>query len=167
MHPFFYQASVTKRRLLKLTLLLQLASVVAQVIYSIPQLKKLAYIIAPLLIAIALFLLFFMNCRILLITRKKRRTTHSTTKPMPVTKRKSSCLLVIACFFVCTAPLIVCNAFVVIWGTNHKDFLIFWFWAATAATMNSTLNCVIFAWRNRIIYTEMKKTLTFFKNFTC
>ena len=165
-HPFFYQALVTKRGLLKLMLLLQLASVVALVIYSIPQLKKFAYIIITLYMSIALFLILFMNCRILQITRRKRRATQCTTKPTPVTKRKSSCLLVIACFFVCTAPLILYNAFVAISGTSHKDFWIYWFWAVTLAAMNSSLNCVIFAWRNRMLYTEMKTTLTGFKNFT-
>ena len=159
-HPFFYQASVTKRKLMKLLLLLQLLCLVPIVMYSIQQLEKFAYVIIPLLIAIALFLLFFMNCRILLITRRKRRATHCTTKPMPVTKGKSSCLLVVACFFVCSAPLVIYKVFIAISGTIHQDFRIFWFWAVTVATMNSSLNCVIFAWRNRILYTEIKKTLT-------
>ena len=125
-HPFFYQASVTKRKLMKLLLLLQLLCLVPIVMYSIQQLEKFAYVIISLLIAIALFLLLFMNCRILLITREKRRATHCTTKPMPVTKGKSSCLLVVACFFVCTAPLVLYKAFFTISGTIHQDFRIFW-----------------------------------------
>ena len=165
-HPFLYQARVTKRRLLKPMLLIQLLCLVVPIMYSIPQLKKLVYIIVPLLIAIALSLIFFMNCRILLITRKKRRATHSTTKPTPVTKRKSPCSLVIACFFICRTPLILYNVFVAI-STIHQDLTIFWLWAATAAAMSSSLDCLIFAWRNRFLYTEMKKTLTGFKNFTC
>ena len=159
-HPIFHKTSVTKDRLLKLMLFLHLLFVVVAILYSIPRFKNFGYMIIPFVIGMVLILIIFMNCRILRITSKKRWATHCTTRPTPMTKSNSSCLLVIACFFVCGAPLMLYNTFVAISGTSHKIPLVFWLWAATAAAMNSSLNCVIFAWRNTILYTEIKKTLT-------
>ena len=66
--------------------------------HSIPQLKKLAYIILPFGIGMVLLIvIIFMNCRILLITSKKRRATHCTTKPTPMTKRNSSLMFISNC----------------------------------------------------------------------
>jgi hypothetical protein len=41
---------------------------------------------------------------------------------------------------------------------------VFEFWAATVACTNSTLNCLIFFWKNDVLRIEGKKVLKILKN---
>ena len=159
-HPFFHKTSVTKSRLLKLMLSLQLLLLVIPISCSIPHLWKLCNMIPAVIVAILVTMMLFINGRMLVIALQKRTPSGvQRSAPSVEAKRSHTCLVVMACFFVCVSPLIAYNALKFCGITFHGMFR---FWAATVATMNSSLNCVIFAWRNRILYTEVKKTLAFF-----
>ena len=164
-HPLFHKTSVTKSRLLKLMLLLQLLFLLTPISCSIPYLWKLCKILIAVFVAILATVMLFINGRMFVIARQKRITSGvQRSTPSAEAKRSYTCLVVIACFFICVSPVIAYNVLrfrgITFHGMLHCS-------AATLATMNSSLNCVIFAWRNRTLYTEVKKTLTAFKNFTC
>ena len=163
-HPIFRKTSVTKSRLLKLMLLLQLLILVAPISCSIPCLWKLCNIVIAVFVAIL---------ATVIASHKRQNVRNSSTKADNTLcskidaisrGKKKPHVFVIACFFICVSPLIAYNALtdrgITFGGMFH-------FWANTLAIMNSSVNCVIFAWRNRTLYTEVKKTLTTFKNFTC
>ena len=164
-HPIFHKTSVTKSRLLKLMLALQLLILVIPISRSIPYLWKLYNIISAVVVAILITAMLFINGRMLVIARQKQTPPGVQRSTLSAeAKRSHTCLVVMACFFICLSPLIAYNAL------RFREITfdgIFRFWASTAAAMNSALNCVIFAWRNRILYAEVKKTLTGFKKFTC
>ena len=164
-HPIFRKTSVTKSRLLKLMLLLQFLILVAPISCSIPCLWKLCNIFIAVFVAILATVIPFINGRMFVIARQKRITPCvQRSTPSAEAKRSHTCLVVIACFFICVSPLIAYNVSRLRRLTFHE---MFYYWATTLAIMNSTLNCVIFAWRNRTLYTEVKKTLAAFKKFTC
>ena len=164
-HPIFHKTSVTKSRLLKLMLVLQLLILVAPISCSIPYLWKLCHIVLAVLAASLATVMLFINGRMFVIARQNW-TTPGVQRSTPTieAKRSHTCLVVIACFLICVSPLIAHNVLRFRGITFHGMFHC---WAITLATMNSSLNCAIFAWRNKTLYTEVKKTLTAFKNFTC
>ena len=156
-HPIFHKTSVTKSRLLKLMLLLQLLTLVSPISCFIPCLWKLCNIAKAVIVAILVTVMLFINGRMLVIARQKRAPPGvQRSTPSAEAKRSHTCLVVMACFFVCVSPLIAQNVLRFRGITFHGMFHC---WSATLATMNSSLNCVIFAWRNRTLYTEVKKTL--------
>ena len=172
LHPFFYQVSATKRRLLKLMLLLQLVTIISLISFSIPSLKDISFIIALVYIAMSLLLIVFMNCRMFMIAKNKRQVKIETKKSTPDLKGNSTCLLVIACFFICTFPYVLYCGLkfgpsITDARTTHDVLDTFRLWAITLQTMNSSVNCVIFAWRNRILNNEIKKMLSAFKHLLC
>ena len=80
-------------------------------------------------------------------------------KKMFSMKNVSSCLLAVACFVVLFIPVFAAS------GLNLRDTLslesanIAAFWAQTIAAMNSTCNCIIFYWKNKILRAEGKKVV--------
>ena len=164
-HPIFHKTSVTKSRLLKLMLLLQLLILVAPILCSVPFLWKLCNIFMAVFVAILATVMLFINGRMLVIAGQKRTPPGvQRSTPSVETKRSYTCLVVIACFFICLSPLMAYN---VLRFRGITPSYMFLFCAATLATINSSLNCVIFAWRNKTLYTEVKKTLAAFQNLTC
>ena len=164
-HPIFHKTSVTKSRLLKLMLLLQLLILVAPISCSFPHLWKLCNLVIAVVAAILATMMLLINGRMLLIARQKRTPPGvQRSTPSAEAKRSHTFLVVMACFFICVSPLTAYNVSRLRRLTFHE---MFYYWATTLAIMNSTLNCVIFAWRNRTLYTEVKKTLAAFKKFTC
>jgi hypothetical protein len=77
-------------------------------------------------------------------------------------KNISSCLLAVACFVVLNIPVFVYIGLRI--TLTEKEFtldneLLAGLWAATATTMNSTFNCLIFYWKNKILRTEGMKVI--------
>ena len=166
-HPLFHKTSVTKSRLLKLMLLLQLLILVAQISCFIPNPQwKLYNMIAAVTLAILVTVMLFINGRMFVIAGQKWTPPGGVQRSTPSAeaKRSHTCLVVIVCFFICVSPAI---AYSILRFRGLSFHGMFGSWAVTLSTMNSSLNCVIFAWRNRTLYTEVKKTLTALKNFTC
>jgi hypothetical protein len=150
-HPFFYQARITKGRILKFMIFTQLIFIVVPLMRRISYMKKLIYIIGPIIIALILCTICYMNYKIFVIARDKRRATHYSTIEF---NRNSTCVWVIACFLICTVPVIVFGAFK--FGAsnviqNENFWTTFRLWSSTIATMNCTFNCIILFWRNRFL----------------
>jgi hypothetical protein len=81
-------------------------------------------------------------------------------------KNISTCSLAFGCFFLCSCPSIVYATYSRS-GQLYDDeqVLSFGLWSNTSFSINSTLNCVIFFWRNSILRREGMKILNAFKNF--
>ena len=150
-HPFFYQARITKGRILKFMIFTQLIIIVVPLMRHIAYIKKLMYIIIAITAALILCLTCFMNYKIFVIARDKRRATLGSTIQF---KRNSTCVWVIACFLICTIPAIAYSALK--FGAsnvvrNENFWTTFRLWSFTIATMNCTFNSVILFWRNRFL----------------
>ena len=173
-HPFFYRSSVTKRRLLKLAVALELLLfsflTTTSILNHDNQQQTIFNTTVIIAAVIPMSLMLLMNYSMLSVAKNKRQRTLSATKPVPTQPKGAfTCLLVMACFCMCSSLFIVYSGLVLadLNDIEREDIVVFHLWANTIATMNSSFNSIIFAWRNKILYTEMKKLLNAFKNFAC
>ena len=118
--PFFYQASVTKSRLLKFMVVMQVLFLVLPTTRAIRNLNKFAYMLLIAVIAAFLWLVLFINCRMYAIAKNRRQATPGGKRTMPRSKINSTCLLVIACFCISTVPTTVYSGFKLFGSTTIK-----------------------------------------------
>ena len=161
-YPFFHRTSVTKGKLLTLFGILIFVQValksmsVNNVITHDLHTLIVQTIVAPSMI--------FINYKLFRIARKSRRNNRISPEIRKTLSWKniSSCLLAVACFVVLSAP-----AFVYIgYGIASKetqmlsdDVKLALLWTKTSVTMNSTFNCLIFCWKNKVLRTEAMKLI--------
>ena len=163
-YPFFYKASITKRRIFQFIVVIQLIFNLP-IIYSMILIHvrmrmqlhtyrtqfKVISIYTVITFALLMSVMVFMNYRMFKIAGEKRRAMHDSV----ILKRNSTCLWVIGCFLICTIPLIVycllrtCNV-----SFMQKEYVwkTFKYWQSTIGTMNCTFNCVILFWRDRFLW---------------
>ena len=161
-YPIFHRTSVTKGKLL--TLLATM--IVVQLTLFLMSVNDFL-IFYPVFVLIYFIIIsppmLFINYKLFTIARKSRRNNRiapEIKKTLPL-KHISSCLLAVACFVVLSVP-----AFVYI-GLSIKlkdsstlnDADIAALWAKTIASMNSTFNCLIFYWKNKVLRTEGMKVI--------
>ena len=160
-YPFFHQTSVTKRRLVfGMGILVFSTSVM---FYFFAKSETLEMIAATTYFSIFMLSLFHLNYKMFLIAKSKRinrivpSSTHQEEQRCKVQSKKfSTCTSVIICYAVCSCPAL---AFSII-RLSKAHFLdegqatLFELWAVTIFQMNSTLNCLIFFWRNSILRRE-------------
>ena len=161
-YPLFHRTSVTKRSLLKLLAILNIVSVSVMltcvndsISFEVTVLILLAIFFPP---------IFFTNYKLFMVARRGRRnnkTSPSEIKVLSSLKYVSSCLLAVACCVVLSIP-----SFVYIqlrMSSTERNILddaqLAALWAGTATSMNSTFNCLIFYWKNRILRTEGMKVI--------
>jgi hypothetical protein len=102
--------------------------------------------------------ILFINYKLITIARKSRRNNGISPeiKKSISWKNISSCLLAVACFVVLSIPTFVYIGF----GITSKDASILEksniaaLWVSTIISMNSTFNCLIFYWKNKILRTR-------------
>ena len=73
----------------------------------------------------------------------------------------STCTLAVFCNFICSCPPPVYFGLCWKWETPlyGKKFLSLALWATTSVSMSSTLNCLIFFWRNTVLRREAMKIM--------
>ena len=161
--PIFHRAKVTKARILILLALLIIVEVTLDVIslnglvlsYQNGLLVFLGFIVPPML---------FMNAKLLAIVRKRRksRQVQPSKKQTLSLKNISSCMLAVACFLVLSIPALV---YIGLKTTSESTTFrldradVFGIWSKTFASINGTLNCLIFYWRNKVMRTEGMKII--------
>ena len=159
-YPLFHRTSVTKKRLLTLLGILFTIEV------ALGQMKRNG-VIRGYIHSIAYFIIiappmFFINYKLFRIARKNRRNKSPQVKRSFPLKNISSCLLATACFVMLTIPGIVFIGLGLAskkkpWLYDYAKFA--GLWTITAASMNSTCNCLIFYWKNKILRTEGMKII--------
>ena len=162
-YPIFHRTSVTKGKLLILfTFLVVIA--IALLVMSINDL------VIPhevgLLITIIIYNppMVFINYKLFTVARKSRRNngTLAEMKKSFSLKNISSSLLVVACLSLMCTPFLV---YIVLRRASKETQLTFddasltSLWAYTATAMSSTLNCLIFYWKNKTLRVEGKKVI--------
>ena len=182
MYPFLHEKLVTKTKLTVVFLLLQLPFVVLLTIKykEDDSYIKLTYVVAP--VVIIFFAISFLNLKLFYIAkkmqqravvalgdvdgsenhdagRKKAKATLANLKTI------STCLLVVLCLFICYCPIIIAYSLIVTGRAdrNNQNTHILQCWADTFITVNSSLNCLIFFYKNNALRRHAANLLgTFF-----
>ena len=161
-HPLFHRTSVTKGRLLTLLGILIIIEVTlaAMTVNNVIISFKFQFLIFFSLLAP----LFFINYKLLLVVRSNRRNNGISCKRkrgFSVTNI-SSCLLVFVCYVALFIPVLV-NIGI---KANSSDAVlvvgkvyITGIWSRTISSINATLNCLIFYWKNKVLRSEGWKVI--------
>ena len=160
--PIFYRKSVTRNRLLTLLATLFTSDAILLALISLGgrafsyELKVVIFfgILSPPFILV--------NNKLLNIVKRMRQNNMISSKESTIFKLKniSSCLMAVACLLLVLIPLGVYIIFSLGEKLSSVKVVISQTWAGT---MNSTLNCLIFHWKNKILRTESVKVLKSFK----
>ena len=163
--PFFYQASVTKARLLCFEAFFIFIVVGASSFYS----RKPAIIVIIVVVSSLLFLFVYSNYKLFVIAKSKRDdkkivpvNTETSTEDKNMKNRilslknVSACTLAVGCFFFCSSPQIAYCVLRLTSDVSPYQRWVYFFGLSsnTFISMNSTFNCVIFFWRNSVLRRE-------------
>ena len=161
-YPFFHHTAVTKRRLL-----LFLAFLIIMIVGLFPLLhifdwKTFGNVLIIVFISLLLFLFIYLNYNMLIIVKSKSKVARSKRRKLNF-KNISTCSMAISCFFICALPYIIFSLLLYTDTVSSEQVMkIFKFCAITFLDINSTLNCLIFFWRNSILRREGMKTIQCF-----
>ncbi len=156
-YPIFHRTSVTKGKLLTLLVILIIIQLTLEVMvtndfifsYQVGLLIFLSILFPPMM---------FVNYKLFIIARKSRRDNGISPeiKKTFSLKNISSCLLAVACFVVLSIPTFVYIGLRITTKnpSTLADAEIAAFWSRTIPSMNSTFNCLIFYWKNKVLRAE-------------
>jgi small-conductance mechanosensitive channel len=162
-YPIFHRTSVTKGRLLTLLAILITVEVTLMLISYND--FVITYQVGLLIFFIIIFLpMLFINYKLFAVARKSRRNKRISPEMKKTFSLKniSSCLLAVACFVVLNIPVFVyigLNITLTAKEWTLDNALLAALWASTTTSMNSTFNCSIFYWKNKILRTEGMKVI--------
>ena len=162
-YTLFHRTSVTKKKLLTLFTFLFFIQITVTIM-SINDLV-IPYQVGLLILGIiCISPIMFINYKLFTVTRKSRRNNGISPeiKKSFSLKNISSCLLVVACLVVLC---ILLSVYIVLRLTSKENentldnAEIAGLWVATIPSMNSTFNCLIFYWKNKILRDEGMKVI--------
>ena len=162
-YPIFHRTTITRRRLLTLLAILLITTTAGFIISSIGLVISLPVF---LMIFIAMYLppFMFVNFKLFIIARKAHSQRAVPPGRTPINlKNISSGLWAVACFVLLYIPnsfYIACNFAEKSTNTIRLSYI----WAFTSATVNCTLNSLIFFWKNNVLRTQGIKILRTFKD---
>ena len=162
-YPIFHRTSVTKA---KLSILFATLNIVIVILFSL----SFNDFVIPYDVCIVIrFNIYFLpmlvfNYKLFMVVRKSRRNKKisSATKKSFSLKNGSSCVLAVACFVMLMTPAL---AYVGLRKFSNEEELtlnktnLTGLWAMTISSMNSTFNCLIFYWKNKILRAEGIKVI--------
>jgi hypothetical protein len=162
-YPIFHRTSVTKEKLLTLLAILNIMFVTLALISRVYDVLIPYPVFSLICFSILFAPMLFINYKLFRIARKSRRNNRipPEMKKTFSLKNISSCLLAVACFGVLNIPVFV---YIGLNMTTKRamtfdNAYIAGLWAKTITSMNSTCNCLIFYWKNKILRTEGMKIL--------
>ena len=175
--PYFHERSVTKTKLVCLQSLFTILIVVASLLPFVNTKGLIAlHIIIVVSMSLLLSLLVCGNYKMFKIAKSKMlgerafpntATSGNKTRQKRIVNLKniSTCFLVVGCFFVCSCPHIIYSVFRFTSGAPAFDrqVMLFSIWSNTFVSINSTLNCLIFFWKNSILRHEGMKMINDFQ----
>ena len=178
-HPIFHRTKITKGRLVKCLILLWLlaAAIVVALLFSRPDIIV-QFLSVKMLLCMATLLfiyvrIYFTSRRCFTNFRKtyKRNAASRQGKDVSHSERKQhlhnlklvkSCFIVVVCYCICFLPLTVLNATHVKKHNPVNDLI--HPWLITLNLSNSSLDSLIFFWRNKLLRKEAWKIL---KQLSC
>ena len=170
--PFFHQSRVTRSRLVLFQVILM---VILVSLSPFIQLNGESFL-NRLVTAFVVFnscVFIYLNYKMFIIAKSKRSEEKSTrvssvagTNQQESIKRElnfkkiSTCSLAVSCFVICSFPPAVYTAsrFASKTPSYDKRIWLIHIWTNTFVCMNSTLDCLIFFWRNSILRREGMNT---------
>ena len=171
-YPIFHRTSLTRRRLLTLLAIFFIVPIIL-IIISVNDMV----ISLPVVLGIFFVIVFppfaFLNYKLFKISRKVRgdianprdNTTSPDVSALHVKlKNISTCLLAVGCLLLMFIPVFIFIAFNFAEKLTSENTRVSKFWADTVANANSTLNCLIFFWKNDVLRKEGVKMLKSLKN---
>lgn len=154
-HPFYHKTKVTKGRVLSL---LGIMTMVNFVLLTL-SIDKLVYSIQTYSVFFIVFFMspmLFINYKLFKFLRKARKTNAlEHGKKTNSLRHTSNNLLAFACSLFLYIPSIVAGLYAVSFPDSKvtiEKFLTLWL--KTIVTMNSTFNCLIFYWKNKLLRRE-------------
>ena len=151
-YPMFHRTSVTRRKLLAL---LAILLIVPTVMFTISRMNFVISATLSLIILLALFLplFIFFNLKLFIIAKNVHRE-----RAVPIGKRTrmnlkniSSALWAVACLLLLYIPT---SVEIVLAEKSTNAARLSYIWSETFVKMNSTLNSLIFFWKNKILRAE-------------
>ena len=175
-HPIFHQSQITKRRLFAAAMCMWCLCVIESGVVFVS--RKAGNLAISSVITLLLIILGWIYFKIFRTMRKvasvtapccenvelaSRISTASCQKrTLQKKKQAKGCLIVFVCTFCCFLPLAVTSAV----ERSPLSVIGFTVWSMTLVYMSSSLNSVIFFWRNQTLRGEAQKVLrqVFFKS---
>ena len=150
--PFFHKQNVTRRRLMALLGVFLVAVLIQKVLaYQNFFGMLVCYAAEAVFVGALLVVICFVNRKMYSIARAARRG---------VTTGVSTSTLAVACFVLFSVPLLIYNVIHSVAEILHENnSMLFDPWAFMFACINSSVNCVIFFWRDRRLRQEGWKVL--------
>ena len=156
--PFFHQNKVTKKRLVGFTAILESLILLLESLASFSIIPGMMFLCLPLIVII----LVYLNFEMYKIAKSKERRTPCTITTENVRKRKHHKTLptfvLVVCLMVFTLPTTAWLAYKthlsrhpLLFNINEVHLSL---WSQTTIAMNSTLNCLVFFWKNSILRRE-------------
>ena len=160
LYPFFHQQSVTRKKLL-LVLAILCLSHSGTILFPFLVKDKICYLLMLIRLSFFLLSLTYFNYKMFRVAKSKRinraslSSTHQEPRPSTLSRKFSTCAFAVICYFVCSCPSL---AFRILRLSDinflDREVALFHLWTITCFLMNSTLNCLIFFWRNSILRRE-------------
>ena len=170
-YPLFHRASVTRRRLLIVLVIFLLFEITLTGI-SVNNLVISDQVATVIFGAIVSPMLFYINynLKLFFIARKMGKNNKVVVTPglrKPVDLRNiSCCLLAVVCLVCLHLPITIYIVLSINENASSFNVKISWLWTKTILTTNSTFNCLIFFWKNRILRMEGRKVVKILKGMT-
>ena len=145
-YPLFHKLQVTKQRLMALLGVFLIMILIERVLAYKDIFGIICYAAEAVLVGVFLVVIFMVNHKIYKIAKTARRGLVTGI---------STCILAIACFILFSLPLIIYSAIQFTPEILHEDNgMLFGLWASTFACINSSVNCLIFFWKDRSLRRE-------------
>ena len=175
-YPFFHQTAVTKRRIILFQALLMIVLLILSPLFYFDG-RRIGNILIAVGLLLSLLVLIYLNYKMFTIVKAKKQDEKvaTTITSEKMNKRRkfnfksvSTCSLVVGCFFFCSVPQITYSALRVSSDMpgSCKDVLLFNIWSNTFLAMNSTINCLIFFWKNSTLRRAGMKRAECFQSVT-
>ena len=150
-YPLFHKLQVTKQRLMALLGVFLIIILIERVLAYKNIFGIICYAAEAVLVGVFLVVIFIVNYKIYKIAKTARRGLVTGI---------STCILAIACFILFSLPLIIYSAIQFTPEILHEENgMLFSLWASTFACINSSLNCLIFCWKDNSLRREGTKIL--------
>ena len=178
-YPFFHRTSLTRHRLLTLLAIFFTIPIILAII-SVNNLVTSYPVVLGIFFVIVFPPFAFFNYKLFKISRKVRRdianrrdmanrqdnsTSPDVSSLHVKLKNISTCLLAVGCLLLMyITPAFFFIAFNFAEKSTSENTRVAKFWTSTVVNANSTLNCLIFFWKNDVLRKEGIKVLKSLKN---
>ena len=158
-YPLFHRTSVTKKKCLTFLAVLMMIEVCSALLSLNDQVISFQVHLIIFFVLVSPPMLF-LNYKLFVVVRKSRRGKRVSPdmKKTFTLKDISSCLLAVACYMTLSIPAFVYVGLRISYAqttlTLDHNVNLTGLWSLTINSMNCTLNCIIFYWKNKVLRTE-------------